>query len=622
MTGKENVFEEIRKRDGRIVPFETSKIAQAIFAAARAVGGEDYSLAERITEEVLRFNSERKLPGVIPSVEEIQDIVEKVLIERGHARTAKAYILYRAGRTRIREARSELMDVVKDILLDDPKAQEGETYRYSPAEKMHHIALAASCKYYLDNLLPSEISEAHIQGSFHIEQLGYYSKTLDSLQLDLYPLLRKGYGSTERITSRDFLGPMLKMASILQHSRNDLAGELALPAFDSVMGKLLRHAGKEGGHSKPADTIKAFLTYLLSFCNFEGNTLNFSIAFGLDISEEGMAVTRMLLMGLAEKATSKSEPRFIFMLKKGINMTDTDPGYPLYRLALRASLRGANLAFCLTDSFGHGSSDQEYGYFSSGMRIGENRRGAAGNMGRGNVASLTLNLPRLALLSRDEELFFVELDRLLRLAVRQLLHRFEVLTALQSQDLPFVMGSHLYRGSENLAATDSIKESLEHGQMTLCFCGMREAINILGKDPDDPKEDTRRLHLRILEHMARRVDSFADEYDLNIALCGAVDEKTTRRFLQKDRQDFGLVKGVTDREIYSNGFLLFLEDEGLKDKMEREGELHHYCSAGYSSKAVLFSGLEAEGMLHFIDRLSAAGIKYFHLSGGAGQFAL
>ncbi len=620
MTDKEIPFEEICKRDGRIVPFEISKITQAIFAAARAVGGEDYSLAEQITDEVINFLATRKLPGVIPAVEEIQDVVEKVLIERGHARTAKAYILHRAGRTRIREARSELMDVVKDILLEDRNGKEGEKVRHSPAEKMHHIALAASQKYYLDNLLPPEIAEAHIQGSVHIHQLGYYSKTLDSLQLDLYPLLRRGYGNAERIASRDLLETMRRMVLILQRSHNDLAGELALPAFDKVMGKLLRSDGRKPV-GMPADTLKVFIDCLRTLHACGGSALNCSIAFGLDTSEEGMAVARIMLLELAEKAASKSGPRFIFMLKKGINMADTDPGYPLYRLALRASLRGANLAFCLTDPPGDHISDEEPGYFSTGLRIGENRRGAAGGTGRGNIASLTINLPRLALVSRDEELFFVELDRLLRLAVRQLLHRFEVLTDLQCHDLPFVMGAHLYRGSENLAVADSIKEPLEQGLMTLCFCGMREAISILGKGQDDLKEDSKRLHLRILEHMARRVDSFAAEYELNIALCGAVDENKTRRFVKQDRQDFGVVKGVTDREFYSNGFLLFLEDEGLTDKMEREGELHRYCTAGCTSKAVLFSGLEPEGMLDFIDRLSAAGIKFFHLSGGTDQFA-
>ena len=167
-------FKEIRKRDGRIVPFDARKITQAIFKAARAVGGENYSLAEELTDEVIKYLQEQTLPGLIPTVEEMQDMVEKILIEKGHARTAKAYILYRAKRTRIREAKSELMDVVKDILLEGNGEEEDSNF--SPAEKMHQIALAASQKYYLDNLLPQEIADAYQRGSIHIHHLGYYSK--------------------------------------------------------------------------------------------------------------------------------------------------------------------------------------------------------------------------------------------------------------------------------------------------------------------------------------------------------------------------------------------------------------------------------------------------------------
>ena len=95
------MFEKIRKRDGREVPFDPSKITEAIFKAAKAQGGEDYQKALELTLQVMRVLGE-KYEGNIFSVEDVQDVVEKVLIENGHARTAKAYILYRAQRTRYR----------------------------------------------------------------------------------------------------------------------------------------------------------------------------------------------------------------------------------------------------------------------------------------------------------------------------------------------------------------------------------------------------------------------------------------------------------------------------------------------------------------------------------------
>ena len=96
---------EVRKRDGRIVPFEKEKITEAIFKAAKAVGGEDRGLAEDLAASVT-FYLRKEFPGQIPTVEEIQDIVEKVLIKTGHAKTAKAYILYREKRARVRKVKA------------------------------------------------------------------------------------------------------------------------------------------------------------------------------------------------------------------------------------------------------------------------------------------------------------------------------------------------------------------------------------------------------------------------------------------------------------------------------------------------------------------------------------
>ena len=126
--------------------FDVNKITDAIFNAARAVGGEDRQLAEELAQVVVKYLNKTKTTG-IPSVEDVQDAVEKVLIETGHAKTAKAYILYRDRRTRLRDAKSELMDIVQDILAET--SRENANVSNSPSAKMLQIASAASKKYYL-----------------------------------------------------------------------------------------------------------------------------------------------------------------------------------------------------------------------------------------------------------------------------------------------------------------------------------------------------------------------------------------------------------------------------------------------------------------------------------------
>jgi len=612
LTKEDIPFPEIRKRDGRIAPFDKKKITEAIFKAARAVGGENYSLAEELTEEVIKYLSATRVPGLIPTVEEIQDVVEKILIEKGHARTSKAYILYRDKRTRIREAKSELMDVVKDILVEGNKRT--EEYSYSPAQKMHKIALAASQKYYLDNLLPPDIAQAHRRGSFHIHQLGYYSKTLDSLQIDLPGLLKKNPGLLEKFSPIGFYSTLMNFAGVVQSSLNDLFGEQHLPFLDRFLGELIRRFKKGGEHALVEDSLRSFLRYFrnLSLFSCEHN-IKLSLGLGLDSSKEGRLCSQFFLNELLSQKDHSNMPRIIFTLRKGVNFLPNDPNYDLFLLALRSALRSGNPVFCFMDtsfnSLGNGAC-----YFAGGLRVAENRHGRAGGEGRGNICSLTINLPRLALTTRDEELFFVELDRLLRLGVRQLLHRFEVLTALRCRDLPSVMGKGFYMGSENLTPEDSIREALKNGVMTIGFIGLPEVLRLLLPEKRDNNEENLRLVVRILDHMSKRVLSFCEEYDLNFALSCVSNDRRLQYFTERDREEFGIIKGVTDKELYSTGFVLFQEDEGLDKKIAFEGQLHRYCLAGCSSKVFMMPGLDPDGSADFLRRLSDSDIGYVSIN--------
>jgi ribonucleoside-triphosphate reductase len=234
------MFTEIKKRDGRIVPFDAEKITEAIFKAVRSVGGENRKIAENLAKQVVAALTARGYNGVIPTVEDAQDEVEKVLINNGHARTAKAYILYRAKRTRIREGKSDLMDTVKEILVET--SRENANISNSPSAKMLQIASAASKRYYLTNLLPEEFSQAHTSGAMHIHDLDYYGKTLNCLQIDLTRLLTEGFN-----TGYGFIRPPKRVASaaaqaaiILQSNQNDMFGGQSFPHFDRSMAQVIR----------------------------------------------------------------------------------------------------------------------------------------------------------------------------------------------------------------------------------------------------------------------------------------------------------------------------------------------------------------------------------------------
>jgi anaerobic ribonucleoside-triphosphate reductase len=224
------LFTKIRKRDGREVSFDDSKITDAIFKAALAVGGEDREQAVSLTLDVLRM-LKQQYNGHVFSVEDVQDVVEKVLIEKGHARTAKAYILYRDKRTRMRDAKSELMDVVEDIVRETDR--DNANVGNSPSAKMLQIASAASRNYYLSRLLDEDCSLAHQRGDIHIHDLDFYATTLNCLQIPLEELLSNGFDN-----GHGFIRPPKRPASatalsaiILQSSQNDMYGGQSFPFF-------------------------------------------------------------------------------------------------------------------------------------------------------------------------------------------------------------------------------------------------------------------------------------------------------------------------------------------------------------------------------------------------------
>ncbi|HBI27861.1 MAG TPA: anaerobic ribonucleoside triphosphate reductase, partial [Peptococcaceae bacterium] len=350
------MFTKIRKRDGREVPFDDSKITDAIFMAARAVGGEDREQAVSLTLNVLRMLREQ-YNGNLFGVEDVQDVVEKVLIEEGHARTAKAYILYRDKRTRMRDAKTELMDVVEDIVRETDK--DNANVGNSPSAKMLQIASAASRNYYLSRLLDEDYSLAHQQGDIHIHDLDFYATTINCLQIPLDELLTDGFDN-----GHGFIRPPKRPASatalaaiILQSAQNDMYGGQSFPFFDNQLAPFIDGEGEEEIYQ----AMEALVYNLNSMHSRAGSQVPFSsLNLGTDISEPGRLVTRNLLLAY-EAGLGKGEnpifPNIIFRLKKGINFNPEDPNYDLFQLAIRVASKRLNPTFSFMDA----SFNKQYG---------------------------------------------------------------------------------------------------------------------------------------------------------------------------------------------------------------------------------------------------------------------
>jgi len=579
-----NEFKQIRKRDGRLVPFDDIKITDAIFQAAKAEGGNDRSLAEELTKEVLA-KLEEKYNNDVFSVEDVQDMVESVLIKDGHARTAKAYILYRAQRNRVRMAKSDLMDAVEQILIETNK--ENANVGNSPSAKMLQIASAASKTYYLSRLIPEEFSKAHRQGDIHIHDLDFYSKTLTCVQIPLRELLQNGFNN-----GHGYIRPPKRPASatalaaiILQSSQNDMHGGQSFPFFDTDLAPYMENAEEE----EVFQAMEALIYNLNSMHSRAGAQVPFSsLNIGADTSLGARKATRNLLLAY-EKGLGKGEnpifPNVIFRLKEGVNFNEGDPNRDLFELAMRVASKRMNPTFSFMDASFNKNFGCNVSYMGCRTRVMANRKGPAISEKRGNLSFTSINLPRLAIQAKgDTDIFYRLLDSVLELAARQLFHRYRIQAALKVKDMPFLMGQHLYLGSEALELNDTIEPAAKHGTLSIGFIGLAEALTALTGEHHAQNAQSQKLGLEIVNHMKRKVDEFADSYDLNYTLLATPAEGLSGRFLKIDRKEYGILPGITDKEYYTNSFHVPVSyGISIFDKVSLEGPYHKYCNAGHIS---------------------------------------
>lgn len=578
------IFKAIRKRDGRLMEFNESKITDAIFKAAQAVGGEDRTLAMELTLDVLKF-LRQNFGDELFTVEDVQDSVEKILIEKGHARTAKAYILYRAHRNQIRDAKSELMDAVEEILVET--SRENANVSNSPSAKMLQIASAASKNFYLSRMIPEEQAQAHTNGDIHIHDLDFYGKTLTCVQIPLGRLLKEGFNN-----GHGYIRPPKRPASatalaaiILQSSQNDMHGGQAFPFFDTDIAEFV----KDAEDNEIYQAMEALIYNLNSMHSRAGAQVPFSsLNIGTDTSTAARKVVKNLLLAY-EKGLGRGEnpifPNIIFRLKEGINFNEGDPNYDLFKLAVRVASRRLNPTFSFMDASFNLPYGTEVSYMGCRTRVMANVNGPEVSEGRGNLSFTTINLPRVAIKSGTNiDKFYRELETVLDLAIRQLNHRYKVQANLKVRDMPFLMGQGLYMDSQGMQPNDKIEKVIKHGTLSIGFIGLAEALKVLVGKHHGESEDANALGLQIVEFMRNKTEQATKEYGNNYSLLATPAEGLSGRFIRLDRKEYGNIPGITDAEYYTNSFHIPVSHEiSIFEKVAVEGPYHKYCNGGHIS---------------------------------------
>ncbi len=319
-----------------------------------------------------------------------------------------------------------------------------------------------------------------------------------------------------------------------------------------------------------------------------------SLNYGTDTSPEGRMVIKNML--LAEQAglghgETPIFPIHIFKVKEGVNFNPGDPNYDLFRLACKVSAKRLFPNFSFLDApfnlqyYKEGHPETEVAYMGCRTRVAANVYDPTREIttGRGNLSYTSINLPRLAILSnKNIDLFFDLLDRKIDLVIQQLLDRFRIQGQKKVLNFPFLMGQGVWLDSEKLGPNDEIAEVLKHGTLTIGFIGLAETLTALIGQHHGQSEYAQNLGLEIIGHMRARMDAECEKRKLNFSLIATPAEGLSGRFVKIDRERFGVIPGVTDRDYYTNSFHIPVYfDINAFDKIRLEAPYHALTNGGH-----------------------------------------
>lgn len=319
-------------------------------------------------------------------------------------------------------------------------------------------------------------------------------------------------------------------------------------------------------------SMEAFIHNMNTIHSRGGNQVVFSsINYGTDTSAEGRCVIREILnstyRGVGNGATAIF-PIQIWKKKQGVNYEKTDPNYDLYQLSCKVTARRFFPNFVNLDAtFNHHekwneSDPQRYQYEVATMgcrtRVFENRFGEKTSIGRGNLSFTTINLVRLAIecmniAEQSERIsaFFSKLDKVMDLAAKQLDERFNFQKTALAKQFPLLM-SKLWNGVEQLRPDDTIEPVINQGTLGIGFIGLAECLVALTGKHHGEDSDSQELGLKIVTHMRDRANSYSEDYKHNYSILATPAEGLAGKFTIKDRKKFGVIRGVTDRDYYTN----------------------------------------------------------------------
>ncbi|WP_127548897.1 anaerobic ribonucleoside triphosphate reductase [Paenibacillus amylolyticus] len=545
--------------------------------------------------------------------------------------------------------------------------------------KMSRLGSETAKWHALRHVLPEELAQAVENGDLYVHDLDQYALgTTNCIFIPFDRLLAAGFntGNGSVRTPQTIMSAMALVAIIFQSQQNSQYGGVSANKIDWDLAPYVQRSFRKhyrkgqrlfgenvliGDEQLHLDSIEAknqcprayafayeeteletgqaaesLIHNLNTMSSRAGGQIPFtSLNYGLCTSAEGRLVSRSLLeatiRGLGNGETPVF-PQHIFQCKQGINQAQGEPNYDLFRLAVTCSSRRMYPNFVNVDAsfnlpFYHPEDpDTIIATMGCRTRTLADRFGRNRQSGKGNLSFNTINLVKLGIrfgicqgarAVADRAGFYTALESVMHNAASGLLHRYRIQTLQPAKASDFMMREGVWEGGEQLGPNEPVAELLKHGTLSLGFIGLAECMTALygrhhGQDPHVHREA-----LNIIRTMREFCDRMSEQHNLNITLFATPAEGLSGKFTKIDRERYGIIPGVNDREYYTNSFHIpVYHTLPAYRKIELEAPFHTLCNAGAISYVELDGNVRANtaAFLRIVQYALAQDIGYFSIN--------
>ena len=639
------MIQTVKKRDGRIVGFNEQKVMAAIRKAMLHTDkGEDERLLYQITDRIAQRGESQMTVEEIQDLVEMElmkssrkDVAQKYIAyrnQRSIARKAKTREVFLdivniknndvtrenanmnadtpAGMM-MKFASETTKPFVDDYLLSEESRNAVEHNYLHIHDKDYYPTKSLTCvQHPLDNILYNGFTAGHgaSRGAKRIETASVLACiSMECAQNEMH--------GGQAIPAFDFyLAPFVRMSYIEElKALEDLNGESYKDLYDEPLMDYLKApldglTGKDRARQHAMNktvgrvhqAMEAFIHNMNTIHSRGGNQVVFSsINYGTDTSAEGRCVMREILLSTYEGVGNGETAIFpiqIWKKKRGVNYLPEDRNFDLYQLACKVTARRFFPNFLNLDATFNQDPDwkaddpkryvHEVATMGCRTRVFENRYGQRTSIGRGNLSFSTINIVKLALECREEQdeqkridMFMAKLDQMLEITAKQLDDRFQFQKTAFAKQFPLLMQC-LWVGADQLKPMDTIESVINQGTLGIGFIGLAEALVALTGKHHGESEKAQELGVKIVTYMRDRANEFCDRYHHNYSVLATPAEGLSGKFTKKDRKEFGVIPGVTDRDYYTNSNHVPVYYKcSARHKAEVEAPYHNLTRGGH-----------------------------------------